>query len=254
MTRILKFAYGVIAYVLFLFTFLYLVGFVGNVAVPRSIALGGQPGGAVAWVVDTALLALFMVQHSVMARPAFKRRWVRIVPAAIERSTYVLVSSAVLLLLFWQWRPLPAIAWDVDAAAARAALHALFVAGWAIVLLGTFMVNHFDLFGLRQVWIDLHGRRYSPTGFLVRGLYRWVRHPLMLGFLVAFWSTPTMTVGQLLFATAMTAYVLVAIRFEERDLVDELGERYAAYRETTPALIPSVARRSAGGAPSPAAH
>ena len=195
-------------------------------------------------LIDLGLLALFAVQHSVMARPAFKRGWTRIVPQPVERSTYVLASSLALILLFWQWRPLGGVVWDVQRPVGRALLYAGFAFGWLLVLVTTFLINHFDLFGLRQVWLHLRGRPYTPLPFKTPGPYRLVRHPLYVGWLFAFWSTPTMTATHLLFAVVTTAYILVAIQLEERDLVAAHPE-YAEYRARVPMLVP-VGRRAAG--------
>lgn len=206
MSRTLALAYGVASYLLFLAVFLYAVGFVGNVRVPKSID-SGSPGPLPASVViDTVLLLIFAVPHSVMARPAFKKWWTKFVPPPVERSTYVLVSSLLLGLLFWQWRPIPAVVWHVGHSAGRWLLHAVFWAGWALVLTSTFLIDHFDLFGLRQVYFYRTVRDYTPPAFRTPGPYRYVRHPLMTGFLLAFWATPTMTLGHLLFAVATTAY------------------------------------------------
>jgi protein-S-isoprenylcysteine O-methyltransferase Ste14 len=237
MSRIIAFTYGVVSYAVFFGTFLYAAGFVGNLMVPKT--LDGVPTGALgaSVAIDLGLLALFAVQHSVMARPAFKRWWTRIVPTAVERSTYVLASSVALLLLFWQWRPLGGVVWDVDAPIGRAVLHAGFVFGWLLVLATTFLINHFDLFGLRQVWLHLRGRPYTPLHFTMPGPYKLVRHPLYVGWLFAFWSTPTMTATHLLFAVATTAYILIAIRFEERDLL-AVHPEYARYQERVPMLVP----------------
>jgi protein-S-isoprenylcysteine O-methyltransferase Ste14 len=242
MSRYLGMCYGAVAYLLFLVSFGYAIGFVGNLWVPRSVddALWAPVGQAV--LIDGALLAVFAVQHSVMARPAFKRWWTRFVPASIERSTYVVLASGALLLLYWQWRTLPDVVWDVNLPAARVALWALFWLGWATVFFSSFMVNHFDLFGLRQVYLAWRGKPYRDIDFRVRFLYRLVRHPLMLGFLVAFWATPTMTAGHLLFSVATTAYILVALRLEEHDLVESLGEEYRVYRREVPALLPGTRR------------
>ena len=242
MNRIIAFVYGVVAYAIFFVTFLYAAGFVGNVVVPKS--LDGTPVGPLgtSLLVDLGLLALFAVQHSVMARPAFKRMWTRIVPQPVERSTYVLASSLALILLFCLWRPLGGVVWDVEHPVGRALLHGGFVFGWLLVLVSTFLINHFDLFGLRQVWLHLRGRPYEPLPFRTPGPYRIVRHPLYVGWLFAFWSTPTMTVTHLVFAVMTTAYILVAIRFEERDLVAAHPE-YASYRARVPMLIPAAPRR-----------
>ena len=243
--RILVFAYGVASYLVFFATFLYAVGFIGKFGTPTALD-GPQVGplGA-ALAVDVALLALFAVQHSVMARPWFKRAWTRVVPAPAERSTYVLFSSAALALLFWQWRPLGGVVWNVDNASGRFVLLGLFAFGWALVLVSTFLINHFDLFGLRQVWLCLVGRPYTQLRFATPGPYRVVRHPLYVGWLFAFWMTPTMTVAHMLFAAMTTGYILVAIRFEERDLVREHGESYEQYRRSVPMLLPSGRRRAA---------
>jgi protein-S-isoprenylcysteine O-methyltransferase Ste14 len=245
MGRAIAFTYGVVSYAAFFLTFLYAAGFLGNVVVPKT--LDGVPTGSLAasLAVDLALLGLFAVQHSVMARPAFKRWWTRIVPEPVERSTYVLASSLALLLLFWQWRPLGGVVWDVDAPVGRALLQGGFVFGLGLVFVTTFLINHFDLFGLRQVWLHLQRRPYTHLRFTTPGPYRLVRHPLYVGWLFAFWSTPTMTATHLLFAVGTTAYILLAIRWEERDLVAAHPE-YAAYRAHVPMLLPRGRRRSAG--------
>jgi protein-S-isoprenylcysteine O-methyltransferase Ste14 len=240
MHRIGVFVYGVLSYVLFLATFLYAVGFVGGFGVPRSLDSTATGPLGVALAVDLLLLAAFALQHSVMARPAFKAWWTRTVPPPAERSTYVLASSLALLLLFWQWRPLGGVVWQVESAAAQVVLYALFAGGWLTVLISTFLINHFDLFGLRQVWLYLRGEPYRPLAFGTPGPYRYVRHPLYVGWLLAFWSTPTMTAAHLLFAVMTTAYILIAIQLEERDLVAAHGERYAEYRRSVPMLIPRV--------------
>lgn len=241
MASVIAFVYGVVAYATFFVTFLYAAGFVGNLVVPKS--LDAEPVGPLgtSLLVNLGLLGLFAVQHSVMARPAFKRLWTRIVPQAVERSTYVLASSLALILLFWQWRPLGGVVWDIQDTVGRALMHAGFAFGWLLVLATTFLINHFDLFGLRQVWLHLRGRPYEALPFTTPGPYRLVRHPLYVGWLFAFWATPTMTVTHLLFAAVTTAYILVAIRFEERDLVDAHPE-YADYCKRVPMLVP-VGRR-----------
>ncbi|HXJ34825.1 MAG TPA: NnrU family protein [Candidatus Eisenbacteria bacterium] len=240
MQRIGVFVYGVLAYACFFATFLYAVGFIGGFGVPHSIDSAPQGSLGVAIAVDVLLLAVFALQHSVMARPAFKRWWTRIVPEPAERSTYVLASSLALMLLFWQWRPIGGVVWQVEHPAGRVVLYGLFAAGWVIVFVSTCLINHFDLFGLRQVWLHLRGEPYRPLGFVIPGWYRHVRHPLYVGWLLTFWATPTMTVAHLLFAAMTTAYILVAIRFEERDLGAVHGEPYAQYRRDTPMLVPRV--------------
>lgn len=240
-TRIAVFAYGVVAYALFFATFLYACGFVGNFVVPRSI---DAPPVLPAWqalLINAVLLAVFAVQHSVMARPAFKRWLTRFVPQPAERSTYVLASSVALLLLFWQWQPIGGVVWQVESPVATTLLYGLFAAGWLTVLVTTFLINHFDLFGLRQVWFFLRGEPYRPLAFTTPGPYRHVRHPLYVGWLLAFWATPAMTAAHLFFALMTTAYILVAIQFEERDLVAQHRE-YASYRERVPMLIPGLHR------------
>jgi protein-S-isoprenylcysteine O-methyltransferase Ste14 len=238
MKRLLTIGYGGAAYVLFLAAFLYLIGFVSNLVVPRSIDHGLPSPIGQAVLVNALLVGAFGVQHSVMARPAFKRWWTRVVPSSIERSTYVVLSSAVLVLLYWQWRTMPAVIWDVRQPAGRLALWALFWLGWAIALAATFMVSHFDLFGLRQVYLAWRGKPYTHIGFHARLLYRLVRHPLMLGFLIAFWAAPTLTAGHLLFSVAMTGYILIATQLEEHDLVAALGDEYRDYRREVPRLVP----------------
>jgi len=244
MKRILIFLYGVASYAVFFATFLYAVGFIGNFGVPKSLdsPRDGALGNALA--VDLGLLALFAVQHSVMARPAFKRWWTRIIPAAAERSTYVLFSSLALILLFYYWQPLGGSIWSMTSPAAVAAMYGSFVAGWALLLYVTFLIDHFDLFGLRQVWLELRGRPYTPVPFVTPWLYRQVRHPLYIGWLMIVWATPAMTVTHALFAGMCTAYILVAIRFEERDLV-HFHPEYEEYRRRVPMLLPFGAKRRA---------
>lgn len=245
--NILTLVYGLACYAVFFLTFLYAVGFIGNLLVPRTIDAGGPAAAtAVAAAIDVGLLALFGIQHSVMARQGFKKIWTRLVPVPAERSTYVLFSSLVLILLFWQWRPMPGVVWDVDNSSGRALLWALFAAGWLLVLVTTFLINHFDLFGLRQVWRHFRGLPPAHVAFREPSLYKVVRHPLYVGWLLAFWSIPTMTAGHLLFAAVATAYILVAIQFEEKDLMTFHPE-YAGYRERVPMLIPRLRRRSGEG-------
>lgn len=240
MTRILAFAYGAVSYLIFLGTFLYAIGFVGNLVVPKSIDSGAAGAFWPSVLVNVGLLGLFGVQHSVMARPGFKKWWTRIVPESVERSTYVLFASLALILLFWLWHPLPDVVWAIEGAIFRGIAWTLFGLGWALVLVSTFMISHSHLFGLKQVAERLRGNRISGPTFQTPGLYRHVRHPIMLGFFVAFWATPTMTVGHLLFAGVTTAYVLVALQLEERDLVERFGEKYERYRERVPMLVPRI--------------
>jgi methanethiol S-methyltransferase len=244
MKRYLIIGYGAAAYVLFVATFLYAIGFVGNIVVSRNVDHGIAAPIGEAVVVNVALLGVFALQHSVMARPGFKRWWTRFVPPSIERSTYVVLSSFALLLLYWQWRTMPAVIWDVRPQAGRLALWALFWLGWAIALASTFMINHFDLFGLRQVYLAWRGKPYTHIGFEARSLYRVVRHPLMLGFVIAFWAAPTMTAGHLLFSIATTGYILIAVQLEERDLVAALGNQYHDYRRSVSMLLPTPRRHA----------
>ena len=241
--RLLFFAYGVTSYLIFLATFLYAIAFVGGFVVPRRLDGPLDTSLPAALATDCALLTLFAVQHSVMARRWFKERWTQIVPWIIERSTYVLCASLALLLLFWQWRPIGIPIWSIESGGARVALWTLFAAGWATVLIVTFLINHFELFGLRQVWLPLLGKPYVRVSFRTPLPYRFVRHPLYFGFLLAFWMTPTMTLAHLVFAVATTAYIVLAIQFEERDLVTEHGASYEEYRRTVPMLLPISARR-----------
>jgi methanethiol S-methyltransferase len=256
MSRYLQFAFGIVAYAVFLGVFLYLIAFVGDLPVPRTVDDGPDAPLALALIVDIALIALFGLQHSVMARPGFKARLTRTVPEPAERSVYVMAANLVLILMFWLWRPIPAIVWDVESGWARVLLWAGFFAGWGIVFVSTWLLNHFELFGLHQHWRNLRGQP-APTPVMREPLfYKWVRHPLYAGFILGFWSIPTMTAGHLLLALGITVYILIAIRYEERDLVALLGPPYEDYRRRVGMLVPGLGRARAPMPPpgSPAAR
>ncbi|MDH5357385.1 MAG: isoprenylcysteine carboxylmethyltransferase family protein [Gammaproteobacteria bacterium] len=238
MNKILALIYGAVCYLVFFATFLYSIGFVGNLLVPKSIDSGAQSDFTNAIITNLLLLSLFAVQHTVMARPAFKNWWTRIIPFVIERSTYVLLSSVVLIVLFWLWQPMTTVIWSVDNATGRGVLWALFAAGWLIVLISTFLISHFELFGLSQVYRYLTGQEARSIGFETPSLYQYVRHPIMLGFVIAFWATPDMSLGHLIFAIMTTAYILIAIQFEENDLVKAHGESYSIYQRQVSMIVP----------------
>lgn len=246
--------YSALVYVLFLATFLYAIGFVEGIVVPKTIDSGPAGGTLLAIVIDAVLLGVFALQHSIMARSAFKRAWTRIVPEEAERSTYVLFASAALALVCWQWRPLPALVWSVDQPLAAGLLLVISWCGWAMLLISTFLISHFHLFGLTQGFTRVLRRAPAAQKFATPFLYRWLRHPIYAGFILAFWAAPRMSEGHLLFAALATGYIFVGIWFEERDLIAQFGERYRSYRENVGMLIPKVTgtasgRRPAGGVP-----
>lgn len=238
MKKVLFLLYGIICYCIFFGTILYAIGFVGNLFVPKSIDSAPQTSLLSAVLINASLLLLFALQHSMMARPAFKHRWTMIIPEPLERSTYVLLASLCLIFLMWQWQPMGGIVWKIENPAFKAILSIAYLSGWSIVFTSTFLINHFDLFGLRQVWLYFTGRPYTALPFRLPLFYKMVRHPLYLGFLIAFWSASTMTVAHLLFAILTTGYILVAIQFEERDLVAHFGEQYRRYKRWVPMLVP----------------
>lgn len=242
MARAVRFLFGIAAYLFFFATFLYLIGFVTNIAVPRSVDIGGATSPLNAAVINLLLFILFGVQHSVMARPGFKRALVRFWPEGIERSLYVAATSVVLVVFFWQWRPIPELLWTVTDSSVRAIILTLSGAGWLIVLISTFLLNHFELFGLRQIWSDWNGRKIPESQFRQPLFYRFVRHPIYTGFLIAFWATPDMSIGHLLFAIGMTVYILIGIRYEERDLKENLGDAYTAYSQNVGMIIPGLGK------------
>ena len=240
MVRIIRFIYGSVAYIIFLGTFLYAIGFVGNIAVPKSIDSGDAGPVGQALLVNILLLSVFAVQHSGMARKGFKRMLAKIADPAIERSTYVLATNMALILMFRLWQPMPEVVWSIQSTAGQAVMYGIFAAGWLIVLLSTFMINHFDLFGMRQVYVHAKGETYKDLGFRTPGFYRYIRHPIQVGFLIAFWATPTMTQGHLLFAAVTAAYIFIAVKmFEEKDLLREHPEKYGDYMDQVSGFIPT---------------
>jgi protein-S-isoprenylcysteine O-methyltransferase Ste14 len=244
MKKLLSLLYGLVCYLAFFGTILYAIGFVGNLVVPKTI--DGKPVMPLsnAILVNASLLLLFALQHSIMARPAFKRKWTKIVPEHLERSTYVLLASLCLMLLMWQWQPVGGIVWSTENETLKAILLITYFTGWCIVFASTFLINHFDLFGLRQVWLNFRGKPYTQLPFRLPVFYQFVRHPLYFGFLIAFWSTPVMTVAHFLFAVLTTGYILTAIRFEERDLLTVFGDKYRTYKRWVPMIIPFSKRKT----------
>ena len=237
MGKFIAFLYGIIAYVVFFASFLYAIGFVSNMIVPKSIDSGMEGPLMEALLINSLLLGLFAVQHSVMARPAFKKWWTKFVPKSVERSTYVLVASLLLFLMYWQWRPMTDSIWNLEGTASMV-MTVIFWSGWVIVLVSTFIINHFDLFGLRQVYMNLKSKELTPLDFKTSLFYKYVRHPIMSGFIIAFWATPQMSMGHLFFAIMTTGYILVGIYFEEKDLVSFYGDTYKDYKNQVSMLIP----------------
>lgn len=244
MKRILYLLYGVISYFAFFGTILYAIGFVGNLVVPKTIDGAATTPLYFGLLTNASLLLLFALQHSIMARPAFKNWWTRIIPAPLERSTFVLLSSLCLMLMMWQWQPLGGLVWSIENQLVKTTMLVVYFLGWGIVFVSTFLINHFDLFGLRQVWLYFIGKPYTQLPFRLPFFYRFVRHPLYLGFLIAFWVTPVMTTAHLLFAVLTTGYILTAIQFEEKDLISHFGEKYRNYKKWAPMLIPFSKRKS----------
>lgn len=238
MNKMASFLFGVVSYLVFFIAFLYAIGFLAGIIVPKSINSGMESGFTSSLIINLILLGLFAVQHSLMARPFFKRWFTQYVPMQIERSIYVILSSLLLFLLYWLWQPMTTVVWQVDSSLGQSLIWAVFAVGWLIVLLSTFMINHFDLFGLRQVWLHLRDRPYETIPFQTTALYKFVRHPIMLGFIIAFWATPLMTQGQLLFSVMTTLYILIGIQFEEHDLKNALGADYEHYKNSVPMIFP----------------
>ncbi len=238
MGKLIIAVYGIVNYLIFQVSWLYSIGFIGNVGVPKSIDSGASGPLDYALLINLALLGLFAVQHSIMARPDFKDKWTKIIPRPAERSTYVLLSSLLLILLFWQWRPMQPVLWTVTSPLGSAILSALYYTGWVLVCISTFMIDHFDFFGLRQIFRHVSGKPSDNIGFKTPALYKYVRHPIMLGFIIAFWSTTRMTLGHLIFALASTGYILIALRFEENDLIRAYGDAYRGYKLRVPMLFP----------------
>jgi protein-S-isoprenylcysteine O-methyltransferase Ste14 len=243
MRKIISLVYGLISYVAFLGTILYAIGFVGNLVVPKTIDSDADVSLASAVLVDASLLLLFALQHSIMARPAFKHWWTRVVPEHLERSTFVLLASLCLMLLMWQWQPIGGIVWSIENQTIKTVLLVIYLVGWLIVFGSTFLINHFDLFGLRQVWLYARSKPYSQLPFRVPFLYQFVRHPLYLGFLIAFWSAPVMSLAHFLFAVLTTGYILTAIQLEEKDLQSVYGDKYKRYKKQVPMIIPGRKKR-----------
>lgn len=243
MGRVLAFLYGIFCYVITLAMFAYSMGFLVNYFVPKSIDSGAPDGLARSLVINSMLIGLFALQHSVMARKGFKDLWTRVIPEPIERSTYVLLASLAIILLMWQWRPMPQVIWNIGSETGRVLILTLYLAGWAVLFYSSFLLDHFDFVGMRQVYLHLRRRERSEVPFRTPGLYRFLRHPIMLGALILFWATPTMTVGHMFFAALITVYVLVGIRFEERDLVRVYGRAYEEYRRRVPMLLPVGKRK-----------